>query len=68
MRVCTLPIKADEPPSLEMPTATLAGAPPGTFLKAGASASVLGWGDECPPKMFKNILKVELFYEFVPPK
>lgn len=35
----TLPIKADEPPSLDMPTATLAGAPPGAFLKAGASAS-----------------------------
>ena len=35
----TLPIKADEPPSLEIPTATLAGAPPGAFLKAGASAS-----------------------------
>lgn len=36
---CTLPIKAAEPPSLEIPTATLAGAPPGAFLKAGASAS-----------------------------
>lgn len=35
----TLPMKADEPPSLEIPTATLAGAPPGAFLKAGASAS-----------------------------
>jgi len=35
----TLPIKAAEPPSLEMPTATLAGAPPAAFLKAGASAS-----------------------------
>jgi len=34
-----LPTKADEPPSLEIPTATLAGAPPGAFLKAGASAS-----------------------------
>lgn len=33
-----MPIKADEPPSLDMPTATLAGAPPGAFLKAGASA------------------------------
>lgn len=31
-------MKAEEPPSLEMPTATLAGAPPGAFLKAGASA------------------------------
>jgi hypothetical protein len=39
----TFPIKADEPPSLEIPTATLAGAPPGAFLKAGASAS------ETPP-------------------
>ena len=36
---CTLPIKADEPSSLDIPTATLAGAPPGAFLKAGASAS-----------------------------
>lgn len=36
---CTLPIKAEEPPSLAIPTATLAGAPPGAFLKAGASAS-----------------------------
>jgi len=35
----TLPIKADEPPNLDIPTATLAGAPPGDFLKAGASAS-----------------------------
>lgn len=34
-----MPIKADEPPNLDMPTATLAGAPPGAFLKAGASAS-----------------------------
>lgn len=33
-----MPIKADEPPSLDMQTATLAGAPPGAFLKAGASA------------------------------
>ena len=32
-------MKADELPSLEIPTATLAGAPPGAFLKAGASAS-----------------------------
>lgn len=32
-------MKADEPPSLEIPTATLAGAPPGAFLKAGASVS-----------------------------
>ena len=34
----TLPIKADDPPNLDTPTATLAGAPPGAFLKAGASA------------------------------
>jgi len=34
----TFPIKADEPPNLDMPTATLAGAPPAAFLKAGASA------------------------------
>jgi len=33
-----LPRNADEPPNLEMPTATFAGAPPGAFLKAGASA------------------------------
>ncbi|KAJ0588729.1 hypothetical protein HanIR_Chr04g0178031 [Helianthus annuus] len=32
-------MKADEPPNLEIPTATLAGAPPGAFWKAGASAS-----------------------------
>lgn len=31
-------MKAEEPPSLETPTATLAGAPPGAFSKAGASA------------------------------
>lgn len=35
----TLPIKADEPPRRAMPTATLAGAPPGAFLNAGASAN-----------------------------
>ncbi|KAK3035633.1 hypothetical protein RJ639_033161 [Escallonia herrerae] len=35
----TLPIKAAEPPNLAIPTATLAGAPPGAFLKPGASAS-----------------------------
>lgn len=34
-----MPIKAEEPPSLAIPTATLAGAPPGAFLKPGASAS-----------------------------
>jgi len=34
----TFPIKADEPPNRDMPTATLAGAPPGAFLNAGASA------------------------------
>jgi len=34
-----LPIKADEPPNLDIPTATLAGAPPADFLNAGASAS-----------------------------
>ena len=39
----TFPTKAEEPPSLETPTATFAGAPPGAFLKAGASAS------ETPP-------------------
>jgi len=32
----TFPIKADEPPRRAMPTATLAGAPPGAFLNAGA--------------------------------
>lgn len=31
-------MKADEPPNLDMPTATLAGAPPAAFLKATASA------------------------------
>ena len=35
----TFPIKADEPPSRAIPTATLAGAPPGAFLNAGASAN-----------------------------
>lgn len=35
----TLPIKAEFPPNLAIPTATLAGAPPGAFLKPGASAS-----------------------------
>lgn len=35
----TFPIKADEPPRRAMPTATLAGAPPGAFLNAGASAN-----------------------------
>jgi len=34
----TLPMNADDPPRRAMPTATLAGAPPGAFLKAGASA------------------------------
>lgn len=32
-------MKADDPPRREMPTATLAGAPPGAFLNAGASAN-----------------------------
>lgn len=32
-------MKADEPPRRDMPTATLAGAPPGAFLNAGASAN-----------------------------
>jgi hypothetical protein len=35
----TFPIKADKPPRRAMPTATLAGAPPGAFLNAGASAN-----------------------------
>lgn len=35
----TFPMKAEEPPRREMPTATLAGAPPGAFLNAGASAN-----------------------------
>lgn len=35
----TFPTKAEEPPSRAIPTATLAGAPPGAFLKAGASDS-----------------------------
>lgn len=35
----TFPINADEPPRRAIPTATLAGAPPGAFLKAGASAN-----------------------------
>lgn len=37
--VWTLPMKAEEPPSFAIPTATFAGAPPGAFLKPGASAS-----------------------------
>lgn len=37
--VHTFPIKADEPPRRDIPTATLAGAPPGAFLNAGASAN-----------------------------
>ena len=32
-------MKADDPPRRAIPTATLAGAPPGAFLKAGASAN-----------------------------
>lgn len=32
-------MKADEPPRRAIPTATFAGAPPGAFLKAGASAN-----------------------------
>lgn len=44
-------MKAEEPPSLEMPTATLAGAPPGAFLKAGASAS------ETPPTVGTKSIK-----------
>lgn len=35
----TFPIKADEPPRRAIPTATLAGAPPGAFLNADASAN-----------------------------
>lgn len=35
----TFPMKAEDPPRRAMPTATLAGAPPGAFLKAGDSAS-----------------------------
>lgn len=35
----TFPINADEPPRRAIPTATLAGAPPGAFLNAGASAN-----------------------------
>ena len=38
-----MPIKAAKPPSLAIPTATLAGAPLGAFLKEGASDS------ETPP-------------------
>lgn len=34
----TLPMKAEEPPNLDIPTATLAGAPPGAFLKPSASS------------------------------
>ncbi|KAB2044598.1 hypothetical protein ES319_D01G102900v1 [Gossypium barbadense] len=34
----TFPTKADDPPNRYTPTATFAGAPPGAFLKAGASA------------------------------
>lgn len=35
----TFPIKAEDPPRRAIPTATLAGAPPGAFLNAGASAN-----------------------------
>ena len=35
-------MKAEEPPRRAIPTATLAGAPPGAFLKAGA------WAKESP--------------------
>lgn len=38
VQIHTFPTKADLPPSRAMPTATFAGAPPGAFLKAGASA------------------------------
>ena len=38
-----MPIKAAKPPSQAIPTATLVGAPPGAFLKEGASDS------ETPP-------------------
>lgn len=38
LTIVTLPINADEPPRRAIPTATLAGAPPGAFLNAGASA------------------------------
>jgi len=39
----TMLINADEPPNLEMPIATFAGAPPEDFLKAGA------WARDTPP-------------------
>ena len=48
----TLPTKADDPPSLDIPTATLAGAPPGAFLKAGASAS------DTPPTVGTKSIKI----------
>ena len=37
MFICTLPTKAEEPPNIATQIATLAGAPPSAFLKAGAS-------------------------------
>lgn len=65
---CTLPIKADEPPNLDIPTATLAGAPPGAFLNAGASAS------DTPPTVGTKSINIspkhttrELF-SWVPPR
>ena len=45
-----MPIKAAKPPSLAIPTATLVGAPPGAFLKEGASDS------ETPPAMYTKWL------------
>ena len=45
-------MKADEPPRRAMPTATLAGAPPGAFLNAGASAN------ERPLAVGKNQLTI----------
>lgn len=35
----TFPMNAEDPPKREIPTATLAGAPPAAFLNAGDSAS-----------------------------
>lgn len=44
-------MKADDPPNLDTQTATLAGAPPGAFLKAGASAK------ETPPTVGTKSIK-----------
>nr|GEZ47254.1 probable fructokinase-6, chloroplastic [Tanacetum cinerariifolium] len=52
-------MKADDPPRRAMPTATFAGAPPGAFLKAGASANASPFivGEDEFGYMLADILK-----------